>query len=70
MFILFEEVACISSGNVISDVNILMREETRQGFDRLEWGRGLEMHTATLAHVVAELKREVCVFSLRSALVE
>lgn len=39
----------------------------KTGFDRLQWGRGLERF---LAHVIAELKREVCVFSLRSALVE
>lgn len=39
----------------------------KTGFERLEQGRELERF---LAHVVAELNREVCVFSLRSALVE
>lgn len=41
--------------------------ENETVFERLEQGRGLERF---LAHVVAELNREVCVFSLRSALVE
>ena len=39
----------------------------RKVFERLEWGKGLERF---LTHVVAELRREVCVFLLRSALVE
>lgn len=66
MFILFEKVAFISSRNVISDVKIFMREEMIKLL-RLEGGRGLE---SFLAHVVAEWSRDVCVFLLRSALVE
>lgn len=66
MFILFEKVAFISSRNVISDVEILMREEMIKVL-RLERGRRLERF---LAHVVAELNKDVCVFLLRSALVE
>lgn len=62
-----EEVACSSFGNVISDVNILMREKMRKVFEILEWGSRLEKF---LTHVVAELRREVYVFLLRSVLVE
>lgn len=67
LFVIFEKVVCSSFGNVVSDVNILMREKMRKVFERLEWGKGLGRF---LTHVVAELGREVCVFSLRSALVE
>uniref|UniRef100_A0A8B9F282 Zinc finger CCCH-type containing 7B n=1 Tax=Amazona collaria TaxID=241587 RepID=A0A8B9F282_9PSIT len=34
--------ACCSFGNATSDGNILIREKTRGGFERLAWGRGLE----------------------------
>lgn len=40
MFILFVKVACISSGNVISDVNILMREEMKR-FSETGAGQGV-----------------------------
>lgn len=67
LFVIFEKVACSSFGGVVSDVNILMREKMRKGFERLEWGKGLEKF---LTHMVAELRGEVHVFLLRSALVE
>jgi len=36
LFVIFEKVECSSFGNVISDVNILMREKMRKVFERLE----------------------------------